>query len=65
MIEKYNRYSTDLIDLIDLIDGGQWWKFSNSEIEEIKTLLEKPELFQIPIIAKKGSMILWFSHTIP
>ncbi len=58
MIDKYNRYSTDLID------GGQWWKFSNSELEEIKTLLEKPELFQIPIIAKKGSMILWFSHTI-
>lgn len=58
MIEKYNKYSTDLIN------GGQWWKFSNSEIEEIKSLLEKPELYQIPIIAKKGSMILWLSHTI-
>lgn len=59
LIQKYEKHSTDMIH------GGQWWKFSKKEITEIKELLSSIDgEYQVPIIAPKGSLILWFSNTI-
>ena len=53
LLNKHNKVSTT-----------NWWKFNDKDIKDIKnTIIKNGGQWQIPILAKKGSFIIWSSTT--
>lgn len=54
LLNKYNKVSTT-----------NWWKFNDKDMKEIKNIITKNGgKWQIPILSKKGSFIIWSSTTV-
>lgn len=54
----------EIMDKLNCTSTDNWLKFSDAQVKIVKDMIIKNGQYQIPILAKKGSFIVWSSTTV-